>query len=143
MESQCRPCQDRGSRVAAHRMVGKTPMCDTHFRSAMGMPALSIQEEAMAKKNYVTDQATIDATRKDAAAGLSLTQIAEKNSVSWPTAKRYSAKNGRKHAGGAKPAKRGMGTARASRAIIFRSSSRRQEWTPFGAAFCLRRKRSF
>jgi transposase len=56
----------------------------------------------MAKK---PDQETIDAIRADAAAGLNTNQIAEKNGVSWETARKYvgghaAPKNGKRRAGG-------------------------------------------
>ena len=47
----------------------------------------------MAKK---PDQATIDAIQNDAAAGMNTNAIAEKHSVGWSTAKKYSGSGGGK-----------------------------------------------
>ena len=101
----CRDCQDSQLEVIATRVVGKTPVCDVHLRSRMGLPKKIEPEEAKDMGKWKrTDATTIEAIRKDATAGMGLSAIAEKNGVSWPTAKRY-AGNGKGRAGGAKTAK--------------------------------------
>jgi hypothetical protein len=114
MGLNCRDCADHQQEIPAVTMVGKTPVCREHWRSRMGIPkkvgeqpaAIALpegREEEEVKqmgRGPGTSQETIDAIRKDAAAGLSLNQIAEKHSVSWPTAKKFSS-GGKKPAGGA------------------------------------------
>src|SRR5271155_2282073 len=63
-----------------------------------------IQENIAKERNRMLDPDTIEAIERDAAAGLSLTEIQKKHSVSWPTAKRYAgnavSKKGTRPAGG-------------------------------------------
>lgn len=120
----CRDCQDSQLEVIATRVVGKTPVCDVHLRSRMGLPKKIEPEEAKDMGKWKrTDATTIEAIRKDATAGMGLSAIAEKNGVSWPTAKRY-AGNGKRHAGGGK-----NGEAHSPR----RAHERRLKWQLFGA----------
>lgn len=37
--ANCRDCETQRQQVPAERMCGSTPVCDSHFRSRMGMPA--------------------------------------------------------------------------------------------------------
>ncbi len=92
-EPLCRPCKEQQQDVVAHRIVGKTPMCDAHFRSAMGMLPLGAgpgpvkkktEERPMAKR---IDGATRVAIRTDAAEGMNLNNIAKKHGVAWGTAR--------------------------------------------------------
>ena len=113
----CVPCKEKGKFRAPYKTIGGVPMCGgcvaDHERKpkAPVAPKLEVQiasesappsaESAKEVKQMATPQEKIDAIRKDAAAGLSLNQIAEKQGVSWPTAKRYAeAKGGKKPAGG-------------------------------------------
>jgi hypothetical protein len=113
----CVPCKEKGKFRAPYKTIGGVPMCGgcvtDHERKpkAPVAPKLEVKitsesappSAAPAKEvsKMATPQEKIDAIRKDAAAGLSLNEIAEKNGVSWPTAKRYAeAKGGKKPAGG-------------------------------------------
>jgi hypothetical protein len=37
----CRDCQTLGRQTAAHRLIGRTLVCDAHFRQRMGLPQLT------------------------------------------------------------------------------------------------------
>lgn len=37
----CRDCQTLGRFTTAHRLIGKTPVCDAHYRERMGLPQLT------------------------------------------------------------------------------------------------------
>lgn len=139
-EPLCRPCGDTGQSVRAHRIVGKTPMCDTHFRSAMGMPAAVPNGHNGGSQTM--DKATEDAIRKDAATEMSVEQIRKKHGVSWYNAKKViDGANGTKAAGGG--ANLGLRRNRlARRTGISRSRLLRREWMRFGTRCSLRRKRS-
>lgn len=133
-EPLCRDCRDLQIEVKATRLIGRTPVCDEHMRKRLGMPALAkatagepktrgiapmaparaameTAKEAKAMRKQ-TDVAVQIAIRRDAAAGMSLNEIAAKHKVSWPTAKRYAGgANGGKHAGGVPKAPRPLGAA--------------------------------
>lgn len=101
----CHDCRDFQRETIATRMVGKTPVCDEHMRSRMGIPKkIEREEPTNMGRGKRLEQSTIDAIAKDGAAGMSLSDIAKKHGVSWPTAKQY-AGNGKRRAGGAKTAK--------------------------------------
>lgn len=105
----CHDCRQLRVERKAHRiMPSGAGVCEEHYRSRMGLPQRTSEatafvkflapvklltpksepqgETPMAKK---PDQETIDAMQKDAAAGLSTNQIAEKNHVGWSTARKY------------------------------------------------------
>jgi hypothetical protein len=109
-EPLCRPCKELQQDVVAHRIVGKTPMCDAHFRSAMGMPPLGagsgpVKKKAEGKQMAKRiDEATKAAILKDSAAGMNVNAIATKHGVGWITAKTIVSGDGPKRAGGAKKA---------------------------------------
>lgn len=101
-EPLCRDCQDLRREVKATRIVVKTPVCDEHWRQRLGQPPAPVKlEEMKMGRTSRIDESTIARIQSDAKEGLSFSQIAEKRSVSWPTAKRYaSERNGRPYAGG-------------------------------------------
>jgi hypothetical protein len=92
-EPLCRPCKEQQQDVVAHRIVGKTPMCDAHFRSAMGMPRLEAGPGPMKKKAEGKtmpkriDDVTRAAILQDAAGGMSLEELRKKHHVGWGTAR--------------------------------------------------------
>lgn len=111
MWPNCRDCADLQQEVPAVAMIGKTAVCLVHQRSRLGIPKTAVSqatggqlatrrsEDATMSRGPSITQDTINAIRQDAAAGLSFSKIAEKNGVSWPTAKHY-VKNGHAPAGG-------------------------------------------
>jgi hypothetical protein len=105
----CHDCRQLRIERKAHRiMPSGAAVCEEHWRSRMGLPQRTSEavaivkswqapkssppgETEMAKK---PEQDTIDGIRKDAAAGMNTNQISEKHSVTWATAKKYSAEGG-------------------------------------------------
>jgi len=92
-------------------MVGKTPMCDAHYRSAMGMPALNgrpafdiateLARIRETKKNQEETTMAVDkaALQRDRDAGMSPADIAKKHGVpAWQVYQYSKAKTGAKPA---------------------------------------------
>lgn len=112
----CRDCRERGSEVKATRLIGKTPVCDTHMRQRLGMaPAAAMElehmkptqaqraefgragagsgdadrrsEEERPRMAKRIDEATRREILKDHAQGMKVNAIATKHGVGWITAK--------------------------------------------------------
>jgi hypothetical protein len=117
----CVPCKDKGRLRAPYKTIGGIPMCggcvaDLNKPTAKAPEKPNVEEKKKDEpaplrvapvkevstmgRGLGISQETIEAIRKDAAAGLSLNQIAEKHSVSWPTAKKFAGGGGKKPAGG-------------------------------------------
>jgi hypothetical protein len=117
----CVPCKEKGKFRAPYKTINGVPMCGGCVADYERKPKVPVAPKLEVKmtsepappsaghakevkqmgRGPATSQETIDAIRKDAAAGLTTNQIAEKHGVSWPTAKRYAdGKAGKKPAGG-------------------------------------------
>jgi hypothetical protein len=132
----CVPCKEKGRFRAPYKTIGGVPMCGGCVADHENKPKVPVKQKleetkksesappsvaptpvkVKEAKQMATPKDKIDAIRKDAAAGLSLNEIAEKNGVSWPTAKRYAdAKGGKKTAGGGDSSPASKRAAKASR----------------------------
>lgn len=86
--------------------MGKTPVCEEHYRQRMGIPAPPTtrlkdppkqESEAMPKR---IDEETKAAILRDHADGMNVNAIATKHSVGWLTAKKTISESGKPNAGG-------------------------------------------
>jgi len=97
----CRDCRDLQREVIATRMVGKTPVCDAHMRSRLGMPAPSAPQEESTMPKARTD---VDWSRisREKAAGESARSLTKKYGVHVSSIYLHAQGNGHRHAGGQK-----------------------------------------
>lgn len=94
----CRDCEDLHIESVAMRLIGRTPVCDRHMRSRLGMPQIEPEVEVktevkteattMGKMGKRIDEETRREILKDAAAGMGTNAIAVKHGVGWATAKK-------------------------------------------------------
>jgi predicted transcriptional regulator len=122
----CKPCEQEGVMRKAHRIVGRTPMCNDHYLKSLVTPAAEPVADATryarlpessekapvapakegTRMSTVIEETTIQEIRKLAGQGMSINGIATELQVSWPVVSKYAEGYRAKKSEGTTPAKK-------------------------------------